>query len=144
MRTGPCAFDPAASPQPCGPSASCLFNSPHSLSSYSPLPWVDYGSKAKALLGGCLISKPVWQKMWGMKRKEAKKQQLLCRLTSSSVTAHWSVLFCLHQMFLKNVIYSLLKSLKGSEGFRSQLIGFAYCGLGIKKKKTFIASKWSL
>lgn len=37
MRTGPCAFDPAASPQPRGPSASCLFNSPRSLSSYSPI-----------------------------------------------------------------------------------------------------------
>lgn len=30
-----------------------------------PSPWVDYGSKAKALLGGCSISKPVWLKRWG-------------------------------------------------------------------------------
>lgn len=36
MRTGPGAFDPAASSQPPGPSVSCLFNNPHSLYSYSP------------------------------------------------------------------------------------------------------------
>lgn len=36
MRTGPCVFDPAASSQPRGPSASCLFNNPHRRSSCSP------------------------------------------------------------------------------------------------------------
>lgn len=63
MRTGPCVFDPGASPA--APKPHAYSTIPQPLQFLPPLPWAQYGSKAKALLGGCSISKQVWLELWG-------------------------------------------------------------------------------
>lgn len=117
--------------QPCGPSASCLFNNSAASPVTPPLPWVQYGSKAKALMGSCSISKQVWLKLWG----EGKCwDSLFDRLTSSTKAAHWLIDWfyfssSLYQMFFWNFVYWLLKSMKG---FKPQLFGFTDFVVGMK------------
>lgn len=72
MRTGPCAFDPAASPQPRGPSASCLFNNPYSLSSYSPIASGRVWIQSKSTSGQLFDIKA---SLTGIARDKEKKQK---------------------------------------------------------------------
>lgn len=110
--------------QPCGPSASCLFNNSAASPVTPPLPWVQYGSKAKALMGSCSISKQVWLKLWG----EGKCwDSLFNRLTSSTKAAHWLIdwlilffLFTLSDVLLK---FCLL-TVKIHERFQTPIIWF--------------------
>lgn len=78
-----------------------------------------------------------------LKQEEKKKQQFssaLCRLTSSTGTAHWFVLFVLSDVLQKFHLLTV-KIHERFWGFKCQFIGLAGCGLGIK---TFTACEWSL
>lgn len=93
MRTGPCAFDPAANAQPRGPSASCLFNSPRSLSSYSPIALGRLWIQSKSTPGRWFNIKASLTEMVRGKTKQP--------LTSSSVT-ELIILFLFREMFSKD------------------------------------------
>lgn len=80
MRTGPCAFDPAASPQPRGPSASCLFNNPHSLSSYSPIALGRLWIQSKSTPGRLFDIKASLTET--VRERKREKKQLLCGQTA--------------------------------------------------------------
>lgn len=61
MRTGPCVFDPAASPAAFQPHAYSTL--PAASPVTPPSPWVAWRSEAPALPGRCWISKPPWMKL---------------------------------------------------------------------------------
>lgn len=133
MRTGPCAFDPAASLQPRGPSASCLFNNPNNLSSYSPIALCRLWIQSKSTPGWLFDIKASPTEIVREEKKGGKKQQfgtVLCRITSSSVTAHWLCVFVSSDVLQKFHLLTV-KIHERFWGFKCQLIGFADCGHGI-------------
>lgn len=123
MRTGPCVFDPGASPA--APQPHAYSTIPQPLQLLPPLPWVQYGSKAKPLLGSCLISKQVWLKLWG---KGKCGDSLFNRLTSSTKAIHWFFFFFFFFLFtLSDVLLKFcLLTVKIHERFQTPIIWFQW------------------
>lgn len=104
MRTGPCVFDPAASLQPRGPSASCLFNNPHSLSSYSLIALGRLWIQSKSTPGQFFdIKASVTETVKKGGEKGKKNNNLALCFVDLQAALELFFLFC--QMFFKNVMY---------------------------------------